>query len=94
MLCCAVLWTELTRAGLQSVGGPACRLAASTDVLLAPPTHAAFLASRNKPSVDKQLFAGGSGWRGGKRRRNVLAADRQVCVAGAPARGRRGWLVL
>jgi hypothetical protein len=46
------------------------------------PVYAAFLASRNKPSVDKQLFQqGANGWRGrgGGRRRNVMAADRQVC---------------
>jgi hypothetical protein len=41
---------------------------------------AAFLASRNKPSVDKQLFDDGSGFkrRSGVRRRNVMGASRQV----------------
>lgn len=43
--------------------------------------HTAFLASRNKPSVDKQLFEDSSGWRKrGGRRRNVMGADRQVII--------------
>jgi hypothetical protein len=42
--------------------------------------YAAFLASRNKPSVDKQLFDDGCGFkrRSGVRRRNVMGASRQV----------------
>lgn len=53
------------------------------------PILTAFLASRNKPSVDKQLFTQGMvGWRGrgGGRRRNVMNADRQVggCVGVCP----------
>uniref|UniRef100_A0A383W9P4 Uncharacterized protein n=1 Tax=Tetradesmus obliquus TaxID=3088 RepID=A0A383W9P4_TETOB len=45
----------------------------------------AFLASRNKPSVDRQLFDDGAGFkrRSGVRRRNVMGASRQAEAAKA-----------
>jgi hypothetical protein len=56
---------------------PACSPACSPALL---GLVAAFLASRNKPSVDKQLFDDGAGFkrRSGVRRRNVMGASRQV----------------
>lgn len=45
-----------------------------------PPHPAAYLASRNKPSVDKQLFENSTGARrrGGRRRGGTQSQDRQV----------------
>ena len=37
---------------------------------------AAYIASRNRPGLDRQLFDSN---RGKKRRKNPLASDRQVC---------------
>eukprot|EP00775_Hariotina_reticulata_P004972 gene4972-5213_t len=91
--CCTMASLATTSAGQQQqqvvvvVGMSGAHMAAGLELcrlgklLLV----AAFLASRNKASVDKQLFSGGQGWRGrrGGRRGNAMGADRQAEAAKA-----------